>query len=159
MKLEAIDWHSVPTDVPKIPEINKDYVREHATRIKPLLEQNQEVYHCKVKCDYFSESYPWVAKPTGPANLKEIARIWTLHGYGYHGFFKPSIAEVIVQIPKELLLKTDFYLVRGPDTVDDLNATSSYVFQKGVHVAQTILYQKLNGGEEVGEFFEGNNNE
>lgn len=157
--LDPIDWHNVPDNIPNIPNwkyVDREHVLECATRIKPLIEKSGRPYHCVADCDHFDASYPWVAKTTVPADLVEVAKIWTLHGYGYYGFFKPSVAEVIVQIPPDLLSKTDFFLVRGPKDVNDLNATKAYVFDNGKHVAQTILYQHSDRSEEVGEYFESN---
>lgn len=37
-----------------------------------------------------------------------------LHGYGYYGLFKPSVGEIIRQIPKDLLEKVvAFEIIAG----------------------------------------------
>lgn len=74
--------------------------------------------------------------------LEEIARIRTLHTYGYHGFFKPSIAEVYAQIPEYLLHEVVAFETNGPDTVHDLNRERD-ALNAGYHVAETILYRAV----------------
>lgn len=153
--LEPVDWYSVPDDIPDLPKIQESYVLEHANRIKPLLYRDGKVSYCKSNCNHFNQSFPWDAKVTKPAtDLVEVARIWTLHPWSYYGFFKPTVAEVIVQIPPDLLSKVDFFLVRGPEEAIDLAAAKQYVFDKDVHVAQTILYKRSDRPEEVGDYHE-----
>jgi hypothetical protein len=119
--LKPINWNEVPAGIPKIPRTKKRLVNLYAQSIKPLiLGEDGIVHHCVADCNHFDESYPWVAKATVPADLKEIDRIWTLHRYGHYSLFKPSVAEVLMQIPENLLDNVDFFLVRGPDTSDDL---------------------------------------
>jgi hypothetical protein len=62
-----------------------------------------------------------------------------LHRYGYHGFFKPSIAEVLCQMPAGL--DADFFEVIGPETAEDLNNELD-ALKAGFHVATTIFYKR-----------------
>lgn len=145
--LEAVDFATVPDnlpDLPKVKDMDKDFVEKWAKKIKPLIYREGKVSHFKNKAEnHFTHSFPWEAKPTKEATgLEEVGRIWTLHTWAYYGFFKPTLAEVIVQIPQDLLEKVDYFLVRGPEDASDLNKTWKYVGDKGVHVAQTILYKQ-----------------
>lgn len=143
-QLEVIDWKSVPNDIPDIIDIidspfDVDHWAEH---IKPLLEQDGKVYFCESNCDHFSQSYIWKAKIKEEIkDLIEIGSFWSLHHFAYYGFFKPTVAEVIRQIPFNMLSQVDYFLVRGPERVEDLNDTIQYI-HKGFHVARTILYSK-----------------
>ena len=123
-----------------IPEIDETRLRELAQRIKP-------VYHTKgwsgltymQPCDLRGVSFVWSPQPNGRAmNLEEVCTIRTLHTYGYYGFFKPSIAEVLAQIPMALLREVVAFKIKGPNDLrkeaDALNA--------GFHVAQTTLYRR-----------------
>lgn len=140
--LEPVDWYSVPDNIPDLPKMKRKYVLDHAKRIKPLLYKNNVIFHCHTDCDYFCESYPWSSETTEPAkDLTELGRIWTLHNFGYYGLFKPSVAEVIMQIPEDLIEQCDFFLVRGPNHVNDLNICRKYTFDRCIHVAQTILFK------------------
>ena len=49
-------------------------------------------------------AFTWDPKPTTrAAGLIKLDQIVTNHTYGYHGMFKPSIAEVLCQIPEKYL--------------------------------------------------------
>lgn len=89
----------------------------------------------------FSSSFVWDAKPTDApsADTRILNKVFTLHTFGYHGFFKPSIAEVIRQIPQDLLPVVSYFLVEGPDDVHDLNLQPD-AFNAGFHRAKTTLY-------------------
>jgi hypothetical protein len=88
-------------------------------------------------------AFPWSPKRDVLAEgLIEIARITTLHTYAYHGFFKPTIAEVLSQIPEEYLGQVIAFETHGPETADDLNSEWE-LLNEGYHVAETILYGKL----------------
>ena len=53
--------------------------------------------------DLFGIAYTWDPKPAGKAkDVKPLCDITTYHTYGYYGFFKPSIAEVLAQIPASI---------------------------------------------------------
>jgi hypothetical protein len=72
--------------------------------------------------------------------LSVLCDITTHHPYGYYGSFKPSIAQVLQQIPREHLDKVvAFEIVKFPKTVDDLDPESE-ILNSGYHVATTRLY-------------------
>ncbi len=101
------------------------------------------------------EKLRWIDRPK---NLRTIAHLWdpqylhkakglapvfkfrTLHTWAYYGFFKPTVAEVLEQIPEEWLGKVcGFTITEGPEDVDDLN-TQKEALNAGFHVATTTLY-------------------
>jgi hypothetical protein len=56
--------------------------------------------------------------------------------------FKPSIAEVLAQIPEEHLEQVlAFEIVDSPNNVDDLNAERE-ALNAGYHIATTRLYKR-----------------
>ena len=124
--------------------MDEPFVEEWAKKIKALkCGADDQPYYGKYSKDYFTTAFAWEMKPEKLADdLEEVAKIWTLHRWAYYGFFKPSIGEVIMQIPKDMLDKVDAFMVIGPSSAQDLNVTSEYTFKKSVHVAQTILYAK-----------------
>jgi hypothetical protein len=130
-----------------ITEKGEDFVNKWAKKIKPLLCEkigDGKVYHCKNKSDHFKESYPWKAEKTKEAkDLEELTRIRTYHTYGYYGFFKPSLAEVIQQIPEELLDQVKYFLVAGPYDCAEMNKNIE-ALNDGYHVAETILYKNAS---------------
>jgi len=126
-----------------IPKISDKELNELALRIKPVV----EVYS-KGKCYIGSvglrdSAFMWSPKPAKKSRgLKPIRDIRTYHTWSYYGFFKPSIAEVIAQIPKELLDRVvAFEIVKWPETADDLNKELK-ALNAGYHVATTRLYTK-----------------
>jgi hypothetical protein len=125
-----------------IPNITNERLNELAARIKPVIEFDGVKHHIE-KCDLRGESYVWSPVQAEAAlALVEIVDIRTYHTFGYKGFFKPSIAEVIAQIPEDLIDQvTEFEIVAGPTTVDDLNE-ESVALNKGFHVATTRLYAR-----------------
>ncbi len=68
-------------------------------------------------------AFIWDPKPTEIAEgLEPFEDITTYHTYGYYGFFKPSIAEVLAQIPLDKIDHVvSFEIVQHPETADDLN--------------------------------------
>ena len=126
---------------PNVPKMPRRSIRKLAERIKPVVTFKDEG-SCYIKpVDLFSESYSWDPEPAGKATgLKPLCDITTYHPYGYYGSFKPSIAQVILQIPKEHRDKViAFEIVKYPETADDLDPESE-IFNSGFHVATTRLY-------------------
>jgi hypothetical protein len=129
----------VPQDV-AIPERPKEWISRWAKRIRPVMVHKDGLWTTK-PCDLFDVAFSWDPKPDEemPRTAKVWRKIHTLHTYGYHGFFKPSIAEVIAQIPEEDLLRVRWFSVEGPDDAADLNMFHDVV-NAGFHVAKTTLY-------------------
>lgn len=124
-----------------IPEVVKERIQELAERIKPIVQFPREG-KCYIKpVDLFGIAYTWDPKSADKATgLKPLCDITTYHTYSYHGFFKPSIAEVLAQIPAEHLDKVvAFEIVENPETADDLNRERE-ALNAGYHVATTRLY-------------------
>lgn len=124
-----------------IPEVPNERIEELAERIKPVVQFGQE-NRCYIKpVDLFNIAYTWDPKVADKATgLKSLCDITTYHTYGYYGFFKPSIAEVLAQIPAEHLDKVvAFEIVGSPKTADDLNREHE-ALNAGYHVATTRLY-------------------
>jgi hypothetical protein len=96
---------------------------------------NNELFWIK-NVNPFNIAFAWSAEPIGVATgLKEIKTIKTYHSYAYYGFFKPTIEEVIAQIPVELRGKVAAFEVVPPNGVADcLTPDDKY------HKAHTVLY-------------------
>ena len=136
-----------------IPKVPKDRIKELAKRIKPVIRFSSESKSLvrsrtgrpyKLKSVHlFNQAYTWDPKPSKKApKLRRVCDIKTHHAYGYYGFFKPSIAEVLAQIPAEHLRKViAFEIVEHPETITDL-ARENEALLAGYHVARTRLYSK-----------------
>jgi hypothetical protein len=128
----------------KVPDMAEARIRELAERIKPVMEFKEEG-RCYIKpVDIFAESFTWDPEQGSEATgLKPICDITTYHPYGYIGNFKPSVAQVILQIPREHLDKViAFEIVKAPDEFPD-NLTPEYeALDAGYHTATTRLYAR-----------------
>ena len=124
-----------------IPEVPKKRIEELAERIKPVVQFARKGKYYIRPVDLFGIAYTWDPKSADKATgLKLLCDITTYHTYGYYGMFKPSIAEVLAQIPAEYLDKVvAFEIVGSPETADDLNREHEAV-NAGYHVATTRLY-------------------
>jgi hypothetical protein len=131
-----------------IPEITDERIEDLLHRMWSVVrfsdgnqDRSGELYYIH-SVDARSIAFTWDPYPTDLAtDLVELARIQTLHTYGYHGMFKPSVAEVLEQIPEEYLDETVAFETHGPETVHDLNREHD-ALDAGFHVAETILYRR-----------------
>jgi hypothetical protein len=125
-----------------IPTITDDELKAMAERIKPVVRSGKVLFYIK-EVDLKNIAYTWSPEITDRAtDLKPLKEITTYHRYGYYGFFKPSIAEVLAQIPTELReTVVAFEITNSPETAADLNAHQTAV-NDGYHVAVTQLYVK-----------------
>ncbi|OVE74468.1 hypothetical protein BVX95_02370 [archaeon D22] len=133
-----------------IPKISDKKMNELYSRVKPVVRCAEVRYAGQVNYElhdkgdlYFIEevdprevAFTWDPKPKERADgLIELAQINTLHTYGYHGFFKPSVAEVLSQIPQEYLS-------------DVVAFETEYAgFSGSYHAGQTKLYRSSNPQE------------
>jgi len=87
----------------KIPKISDEDLNNLMKRMKPVVTKSGEQHYIK-KVDPRTVAYTWDPKTTRKAEgLVELTDINTYHSYGYYGFFKPSISEVLAQIPDEYM--------------------------------------------------------
>jgi hypothetical protein len=134
-----------------IPEVSVRRIRELAKRIRPVVRFCQGAKglyrsphgkrHYIKPVSLHTTAYTWDPVPTMVATgLKRICDITTYHSWSYYGFFKPSIAEVLAQIPEEHLDKVvAFEIVQKPESMEDMRRESE-AFNAGFHVAKTRLY-------------------
>lgn len=124
-----------------IPRLSEQDFQSRLEKIKPVVERDGDLYYIK-PCDPTSVAFNWDPKLTEEAlDIEPLCTIRTLHGYGYHGFFKPSISEALSQIPAEHLDKAVAFKVRGPETVTEMNSEKA-ALDAGFHVAKTTLYSR-----------------
>lgn len=127
-----------------IPDVSEDRIRELAEKIKPVVRIDGKQRYIK-PVDLFRVAFTWEPKPAffEPKNLTTLKDITTFHGWAYYGFFKPSIAEVLAQIPEELTDKVvAFEIVESPQSASDFYKTdeSRAAFNDGFHTAKTRLF-------------------
>jgi hypothetical protein len=133
-----------------IPNISDDKLNEYYARIKPVARFAYVKSHGRKKLEpdpdgdlYYIKhvnlreiAFTWDPKPAKKASgLEKLADIETFHTYGYYGLFKPSIAEVIAQIPWQYVSKAAAFETGIGDVVIDGN----------YHRTTTTLYQRKEG--------------
>lgn len=127
-----------------IPKISDTRLKQLAKKIRPVVRGSNGTLHYIKPVNLKETAFTWdpdLAEETISPTL--IATIRTLHTYGYHGFFKPSIAEVLAQIPLDLLDSVDAFETHGPDTAEDFyqDEETTNAFNSGFHTAKTMLYR------------------
>lgn len=124
-----------------IPQLSAEELAARLDRIKPVLEDADGLYYIEPVSPK-GVAFTWEPKPTCDAlDIEPLCVIRTLHSYGYYGFFKPSIAEVLAQIPADKLADTVAFKVRGPEDAQEMN-TEKEALNAGFHVSQTTLYKR-----------------
>lgn len=122
-----------------IPTVSKSVIKRLATKIKPVIQEKKKLYYIKEK-DLFNVAFTWDPEKSGEAKgLKELERITTYHTCGHYMLFKPSINEVLSQIPENLLKKTVAF-----KTFIDNNKNINELLTEDQchHIATTVLYEK-----------------
>lgn len=131
----------------EIPQIADDELLRLYSAIKPIISLDGEKFYCRefTPKELRGISYTWdkaasKGEPADFALLKEVGKISTLHAYGYYGIFKPSVAEVLSQIPTHLLASVvAFEITDWPREAMDLHKNVD-ALNAGFHVAETTLY-------------------
>ncbi|KXK07542.1 MAG: hypothetical protein UZ21_OP11001001044 [Microgenomates bacterium OLB22] len=130
----------VRTDPPRvwIPKVPRMMVRQLALRIKPVVDFGSRG-KCYIKpVDLFNVAYTWAPIPAEKAPVFEVlCDITTYHSYGAPVFFKPSIAEVLAQIPAEYRDVVVAFEIDPPGSIRNMDDAA---FLDGYHSATTRLY-------------------
>lgn len=125
-----------------IPEISDVELCQLALRIRPVVQASEGLFNIKPPNDLRKIAFTWDPTLTDLAeDLEPLVEIPTFHIYGYVGFFKPSVAEIIAQIPVGFLDQVVAFSTTGPQTSTELNAQRA-VIEKGFHLAKTQLYKR-----------------
>ena len=119
----------------EIPKISDEELKNRYSRIKPLVEIDEVTYDLRPFT--FSElsgiTYTWNKDKdkrniVHKENLEKIEDFICLHTYGYYGLFKPSIEEILAQLPEKSLKEADYFeIIEKPETREDVfRYTSEY---------------------------------
>lgn len=125
------------------PPISEKKRQTMLKRIKPLVRKEGKLYFIN-PVDPVTVAFTWDPEcswevPEG--KYLKIGVIPTFHKWGYYGFFKPSIEEVLKSIPAYLVNTVAAFEVEGPDDAHDLNLQKG-VLDAGYHMAMTTLYRE-----------------
>lgn len=73
--------------------------------------------------------------------LESIDTFLCLHSWVYYGLFKPTIGEVLSQIPRELVDDVNsFEIINMPTSIRDIKLYEQ-VFNKGYHLSRVRTYK------------------
>ena len=124
----------------QIPALSDKQLATRYARIHPVVRDDDDRLRYIVPPAPRTQAFTWDPKVQEKAEgLTVLRTIPTLHTYGYYGFFKPTVAEVLAQIPEEDLERVVAFETNGPKDVNDLHAQWDVV-NAGFHQAQTVLY-------------------
>lgn len=136
---------------PRIPFMENAEIMRYYERIKPIVPRSQGDSYLTELNEHAVTSYAFNKIEEGEetevlvdySELATLADVKMIHGWGYHIYFKPSVAEVIRQIPKDLLDKTvAFTLIWGSTT-----SLFKEEFDAGYHPSIIRLFKKREDGE------------
>ena len=136
-----------------IPPISDEELMRRYLRIKPVAEVTGVKYWLRnyTLKELRDTPYIWYVVPDKREPVGEALSNHThydfqcLHTFGYHGFFKPSIAEVLAQIPEEVMESYTieaFEIIDRPTSSGDLNKFKK-ALEQGFHVSVVRLYVRV----------------
>ena len=133
-----------------IPQITDEELMRRYLKIKPIAEIGDGKYWLKNYSidEMRNRSYFWhlfedKREPVGEKlYYHDYHEFECLHSFGYQGLFKPSVAEVLAQIPEDALKHFTidaFEIIGRPTSSDDLSKYRE-ALEKGFHVSMVRLY-------------------
>lgn len=73
--------------------------------------------------------------------LEKVDDFICLHTYGYYGFFKPSIAEILAQTPENVIEQANFFeIIEKPETREDVFKYENAA-ENGFHLSKVRAYR------------------
>lgn len=120
---------------PAIPEIDDVELERLMQLMKPVARFGEDKWlHTIMPVNPRNVAFTWDPSPAEKlTDAFEVARIETYHTCGYIACFKPTITEVLAQIPKHLIDETEFFETLKGDCVGCFS-------QGDGHRTVTILY-------------------
>jgi hypothetical protein len=125
-----------------IPKLSEEELEKRAQTIKPVIRFDGTLHYIEdVHLSNVSHIWSPVKKDVA-SGLLPVTNVVTYHTYGYCGLFKPSIAEVLAQVPEEIVDQVcAFEIVEKPKSAEDLNRNLE-ALNTGYHFATVQLYKK-----------------
>jgi hypothetical protein len=136
-----------PTDL-VIPEITDERLTSLYSQIKPLVEidGNKHTLREFTLRELRHTSYYWnydtnCRDVIGKDKLDAIQDFHCLHEFDlYRGFFRPSIAEVLSQLPENVTEKADFFEIVEALIGDDMDREND-ISNAGFHLSRVRVYR------------------
>lgn len=136
----------------EIPKMSTEEITRWYATIKPIV--NGDTYLRELSAEELTNvAYTWLNETTDYAEKVDFSKLSVLedvkmlHGWGYYGYFKPSVGEVIRQIPKEYLEKVVAFEII--ECAIAMNSTFKDELNAGFHVSIVRLYQAKDAKNEA----------
>lgn len=112
-------------------EITDERLAELQKKMRPVIRKDDVLFYIE-EVDPRKIAFTWEPVPTKEATgLVALTTLETIHSYGAPVFFKPSIAEVLAQVPEEFV-----------DQAVAFETNHVYFTEgSGFHTATTTLYR------------------
>lgn len=131
-----------------IPKLSNEELIALYERIRPIVEFKDEKYLLRkftldqiINTSYIYNIEDDIRVLVDQEDLETVEEFPCFHTYGYPGFFKPSIGEVLSQLPEKSKIESKYFeMIEEPDTVEDLNMYFD-VIDKGYHVSKIRTYK------------------
>lgn len=131
-----------------IPKITDERLEQLYKFLKPIVTIEEMKYLLRefTLSELRGQSYIWnksedKREKVDQAKLEKIDDFLCLHTWGYYGLFKPSVAEVLSQVPEELAMQGNtFEIVESPETRDDVFRYPE-VINNGFHLSKVRVYK------------------
>ena len=131
-----------------IPNISEKKLQELYSNIKPIVEIDGKKHLLRdfERNELRNYSYTWDPHKdkrdvVDDTKLDIVQDFYCLHTWAYYGLFKPTIAEVLAQMPKKSREQANFFeIVDQPRTVDDL-AIHQEITDAGYHLSRVRTYK------------------
>lgn len=130
-----------------IPTISRETVTELLQHITPMLRNNAGLlckFQPKEPCDPFNSSFNFMGEAgcgdlADMQNLCLLEAVPTYHTCGYHAIFRPTVAEVLAQLPEYLReAVTGFEVLFGQELTECVDLPGLYG-----HKTVTLFYGKV----------------
>lgn len=132
----------------EIPEIDDKRLKELYQLLKPIVTIDEMKYLLRefTLQELRNQSYIWNRHEdkrdvVDPNKLETVDDFLCLHTWGYYGLFKPSIAEVLSQVPENVIEQANtFEIIESPETREDVFKYKE-VIDNGFHLSKVRAYK------------------
>ena len=132
-----------------IPDISDEELLRRYQKIKPIVEVGGVKYFLREFSKEELKNQSYINEVEKDIVKKVNMRLFVpcigqdfecIHKYGHPMFFKPSIAEVLAQIPDGQVDFVDAFEIIGFPQVDNELIRNKIVFDNGYHISMVCLY-------------------
>ena len=123
-----------------IPKIDDKTLAGFYRLLKPIVTIDEEKYLLR-EISYIWEESKNKRDVVDSNKLEPVEDFLCLHTYGYYGLFKPSIAEILAQVPEKTICEANvFEIIEEPVTREDVFRYPEVV-ENGFHLSKVRSYK------------------